>query len=149
MAKQTAEFKCPFCREVIPNEKLQRLTMLVEIAGGHGALVVCRDCGNDYNRMVEIATDKRIASMKAKLTGMTPELILSIRDESRQIQEEDERLVDEIVDVMDAEKAKKVFKKKGDMHEEAKSPIQVMQEQHAKGMRKAREKRIWSSGSGN
>ena len=43
---------------------------------------------------------------------------------------------------MDNEKVKKVFKKRGDRHEESKTPLQVMSERFIKGLAKERERKV-------
>lgn len=134
--------KCQFpgCRQEIPEENMRRFTKLIHFHGRN--ILVCKDCGEQYERTVLKAMQMRLAEERAKEIGLTPEQVLSMREEAEAIRLEDEKLVDEEVDVMDKAGVEKAFKKKGDQHEEGKSPLRVMTEKFAEGLRREREKKI-------
>lgn len=135
------EFRCPLCNVKIPVEYMSKKTKFIDYPK-HPNLLCCIGCAEEYEELVRITMEKRVAEGYAEKSGIKPETILAIRKEQEQVREEDEKLVDEEVDVMDGEKGRKVFRKKGDRHEQSKPPLQVIREQFAKGLQKSRQKRI-------
>lgn len=144
MAKtlKAISYRCSFpgCREIIPDYNLYRYSKLINFHGKR--ILVCKDCGDKFEDEVLKVMQNKLAEDTARETGLTKESILALREESEYWRKEDERLVDDEVDVMDSKRARKLFRKKGDQHEEAKPPLQVMTERFAKGLRKQREKKI-------
>lgn len=141
MAKKKAiAYRCPICGAIVPDYNMSRYTKLINYKGR--LILVCKDCGEFYEDQVLKAMTDRLAEDTAKATGLTPEAIKAMREEREYYQKEDERLVDEEVDVMDNEKVKRVFKKKGDQHEESKTPLRVMTEKFLEGLERERRKKI-------
>jgi hypothetical protein len=145
MEKKT-EFDCPWCHVKIPLDNLKFKTRPVEIGGGKPYLV-CIGCAGQYNIMVMRAMELRLAEQTAKETGMTVKQVLAMRQQAREMEEEDQRLIDEEVSVMDGGKIRKLFHKMGDMFEQRKSPLQVMREKFFEGLRKTSERKIIIPGS--
>jgi len=141
MSEKLTEFDCPVCHVKIPAEYMAKNTKFIHLPKRPNTLV-CIGCGETYEELVKIAMEKRIAENFSMYTGIKPETILAIRKEQEQIRAEDEKLVDDEVDVMDGKKARKIFKKKGDQHEESKSPLEVIFEQFRKGLEKVRQRKI-------
>lgn len=146
-SKPKTEFDCPFCHVKIALAYVAKNTKLVQWKTK--AMLICVGCAKEYEAMVAAAMKKRIDDNYqayedpfGRHDGLSADTIIALRKEQEAIRVEDERLVDEEVDVMDAAKARKLFKKKGDQHEEAKPPLQVIREKFIQGLRKERQKRI-------
>ncbi len=128
------EFRCPFCTVGIPFDYMHNKTKIVSFK--KKKILVCIGCAGTYLKMVQIATDSARALKTAKATGfdITPEQILAQWKESEEIRAEDEKLVDEEVDVFDGEKLKKIYK--------SNDPKKIMREKVDEGIRKEREGKI-------
>lgn len=145
MSVQTIDFDCPFCHVKIPAEYMKAKTRVVDYKGM--PKICCLQCAKEYEAAVMKCMEVYAAKELGAPLGMTTEQAMALRQESEHTIKEDERLVDEEVDVRDAEKAKRIFKRKGDQHEERKTPLQIMREMFIKGIRKAGEKKIIVPGS--
>lgn len=140
MIDKLKDFDCPMCHVKIPVEYAPKKIKHVNYRGQ--PKFFCLGCAEEWEALVAITMEKRMAEKYSAVSDLTPKAVLAIRREQKEVQAEDEKLVDEEVDVMDGDKTRKLFRKKGDRHEQAKQPLQVMQEKFIKGLEQERSKKI-------
>jgi len=137
--KKIIDFCCPMCFVKIPTEYMAKKVELVDVLNTKE--LVCIGCANDWKASIKRAQEVASAVKTSKILGMTPESIIAMRKERQEIAEEDEKLVDEEVHVMDSEKMLKLYKNRGDKFGRLK-PIEVMQNRFKKGIIKEMERKI-------
>lgn len=140
MSEKILDFDCPGCHVKIPVEYLHAKTRFVQ--QGPREILCCYGCARKYENEVLKVMREKLAAEQADAVGLTAEAILAIQDEIEYYKKEDERLVDDEVDMKDAAKAKKIFRDNRDPYEQRKPPLQIMQERFFEGMRKSQEKKI-------
>ena len=144
--KKIIDFCCPMCFVKIPTEYMAKKVELIDFYNTKE--LVCIGCARLWNATVKRAKEVESAVKTAKVLGMTPEQIIAMRKERQEIADEDEKLVDEEVHVMDTEKMLKLYKTRDNKFGRLK-PIQIMQDRFKKGMIKEMEKKIIVPGGFN
>ena len=134
------EFDCPWCHVKIEPEYMGFGTRLVEV--GREMLLLCKTCGDEYDITVIQALRNRLTNERADELGVTIENYKALQEEREYWLKYDEANVDDEVDVMDAAKAKRIFRDNRDPFEQRKTPIQIMRERFEAGLRKERERKI-------
>lgn len=137
MSEKIIDFDCPFCHVKIPTEYMAKKVDLVDYKKQR--ILVCISCAKEYTAMVSYAKEYAAAIDMADKLGCRPEEIVEMRRERQEIEKEDERLVDEEVNVMDTEAVKKAFR---DKNNPQRTPLEVMRNKFFKGLEKQQQRKI-------
>ena len=135
-------FRCPWCTTEISVEYMRGKVQAVPANGSQ--LLVCIGCAEQYMPIYRKTVEAANAQGASKKYGLSAETILKIRAEQREYAQEDEKKVDEEVDVMNKVAVEKAFK---DSRDPLKKPIEVMQHQFKKGLQKEWDGKIIIPGS--
>lgn len=141
---KVTSFRCPVqdCRAEIPLDNIKRFTKIIEIKGKE--IMVCPACAIRYENEVLSVMRKRVTEATAREMGISPEAVEALREERLYYEKDDEAQIADEVDVMDAEKANRILKKKGDAYEANRTVLQVLQERFQRGLEKERQRKIIS-----
>lgn len=127
------DFDCPLCHTKIPTEYMAKKTDMLTIRGV--SMLACIGCNKKWKEQLEFEQELMASEGIAAELGMDPKDWIKIRRERKEMEKEDEDLIDEEVDIYDTKKAKRLFREKWDKHG-IRTPIQNMRLNFMRGMRK-------------
>lgn len=139
MPDKIQEFRCPRCTVLIPTEYMANKTEIIQFKGQH--ILLCIGCATRWNKMVAYAEELEAARSMAHQLGVPAKDIVEMRRERNAHAAEDEKLVDEELDVMDKAGIEKAFRQKYDSSG-MRTPLDTMREKFMKGVEKEQTPKI-------